>query len=247
MGHGTHDVALADLDDTLVDGQTVGGLISYLTERGGFDPPTASAWFAIYNGFLEGKVAYSQYVEDGINTYARGLAGQQVKQIDDLGLAYVMANQEMFFPYVHELLGMLAESPRRTQLIIVSGSPAATHFGRFLGTDCVHTTKLKIAGGVYTGEVERNAGSRSMKQQLAQRYRDRIVMALGDSDSDVVMATVDRHTAFVAVGAPHEKCALVASLSSSHETFLLDPRNPDTTSFADFVTRVLDDRQLVVG
>ena len=235
MASSAGPVALFDWDGTLHAGQTVVPWVNFLVDHRAFNASGAAELSRLFAEHDSGGIGYEDFVTKALFAYARGIRGQQVSHIEELGREFVKTELGGILPFVRPLMRRLKDDGITP--IIVSGSPVEVinAFAGELGIACVHATELVVDHGTYvagaTQGILRNTAIGATKQELAARYaQSPIVLAAGDSVADLPM--LDRAETRLVIGNPE-------LLPADSRTFHLVPATADLHPLWQFLNRRL--------
>ncbi len=183
--------AFFDVDETLISVKSMFRFLEFhLAQRG-----LPSAVYQRIRADLDELVAAGWTRQHTNKAYYRVYANQQVAQVVAHGRAWFAAELDGGALFIDDVLAELRRHVAAGDLVVlVSGSfpPCVEPIARHVGADLVVCTSPVIAGGVYTGEVDRpvigQAKADAARAVLAEhRIRAEDSYAYGDHASDLPM------------------------------------------------------------
>jgi HAD superfamily phosphoserine phosphatase-like hydrolase len=186
-------VALLDLDNTLVADWTIRPWLKALARRSGWRTEAKACAQDIevfMTQMATGEIDHDELVGLCERRYVELMAGRPVAEVEEAAEQFVASrhNKQREHDFVRPLVAWLKD--RCIAPIIVSGAPAelVRQYAAHLQISEYHGFSLVVENGLYTDKVLGNPGSTIEKARIVSqtiRRRRRVVLALGDSQSDM--------------------------------------------------------------
>ena len=194
-------VAIFDIDNTLLPRYSIIDFAEFLAKQGLFDQATWKEIEGAIKEYRDKKITYNQFADIIVALYARGIAGQEVAQIEELSNSFWEARLATLFPYVKEVFTVLKEVGAHT--IAISGStlesllPLIQH----LEFSQVFCTQVGKEEGHFVDRVDLNVASEVKKEEIVEGIAEHLsdeVHSVGFGDS-IADAAFLRHVLFAVV------------------------------------------------
>lgn len=189
-------VALFDLDNTVYNGFSVIGLIESEILHGFFSFTEVIDLVDNMQKYRSGKLDYETAMTNGLNQWAKGLAGKRYTDVLDHAKKYYTKHKKSFFPYVSKLIPKIKKTH---DIYFITGEP------QFVGESLLtifnvngfYSSVMEEKNGIFTGEVinalSNNNGKKKAVSELLKNYDTKGSIAFGDSEGDIAMLEMVEH------------------------------------------------------
>jgi HAD superfamily phosphoserine phosphatase-like hydrolase len=184
-------VALLDWDNTLQAGWSILPWLEYLATLSDQSIYAREAIEDLTNKYELKLIDHDELSRTCAAAYGELLTGMSVPDVADLANKYLNNHSPQDpFPFTDRLLSVLRA--HGIAPIIVSGAPKELVDGisTRLNIQEYYCLEIDSQGGMYTGSIKTNAGLREAKSAIVagiERSWRSVVLALGDSESDIPM------------------------------------------------------------
>ncbi len=197
------NVAILDVDKTLVEDFLMTSFAQYLSEGGLLSRQYMQSMKHEEMDFrrrsrgigemdIQERIsAYEAFIDRLVTTYGRGIEGKGEDNIDEKAKEYVRNGLDKKFPFTKRLIKTLKENSYRP--VLVSGSPS--HIVMALGSSLqipeqdIHATTFEVKRGFYTGFTERKVTLTDTKKGIVESvfkaYHPTRTVGFGDSLLDI--------------------------------------------------------------
>lgn len=191
--------AIFDVDKTILPGYSIIDFARFLTKNGLFKP---DQWYVMEQiiAIYKQNHDYNKFADQLVETYARGIAGQDVEDISQMSSKFWIERMTTIYPFIHPTMQELTRL--NAEKIAISGSQIESIFPllQFLQFNAAFTTQVSKSEGKYTGVVAINAASQSQKEKIVADIMATIptgalTYGYGDSIADIAfLALVTKPT-----------------------------------------------------
>lgn len=180
------NLALLDWDNCLRRGFTLYDWAFYLARHDQFDRSDAGRLRQLLQLYSKGEIGYEELSHIGPETYARGMSGTAVFDVQNLAARFV-AEDRAVFPFALPLVRTLIE--RDLETIVISGAPTELlqQYQQQFNWSRVYGIEISQENRRYSNSLLQNPATPSGKRELADTVsanRD-VAVGLGDSISDL--------------------------------------------------------------
>jgi phosphoserine phosphatase len=191
-------IVVADWDNTMREGFTMGDWTSFLAKRGNFPETLARSIETDMEGYSRKAISYEELAQRVTSKYAEGLLGESQEVISRAAHEFVDADQQLF-GFVRPLTDFLRACG--VPLVLISGCPREplVAYQQALGVSRIYALTLEVMNGVYTGKLHLNPTLGNEKSHIVEALvRDsEIILALGDSKADLPLLEAAPHTVII--------------------------------------------------
>lgn len=203
--------AIFDLDGTVVNGYISTEFIHHLFGKGLFDAAEYGLFKTTLQSIREDKVTYDQFIDDWANSWARGISGQKVTDIETSSKHFIADNNHLFYDEAKEITKCLKKYGFKTYILSVGMSELVNLSCDCLNVDAAISTKVEHVNGIYTGKLlttlhKINGKGLAIDNIIAKEESGNPYFAFGDSAGDTSM--LERATYPVATNPQPELCRI---------------------------------------
>lgn len=182
-------LALTDWDGTIRRGFTIQAWMRHLQSVGLLDKRALLDLESAFAAYSKGRLQHDNLALSSAKIYASSIAGISVETVESEAKVFIKYDSAEL---MHLSLQVIEElRKRRIKIFVISGAPDVIlrEYQRRLDFTCVMGLRLDHSAGRYTGHITENPGLATTKKQLVQQITleasNRIVLAMGNSDSDI--------------------------------------------------------------
>ncbi|HVZ12724.1 MAG TPA: HAD family phosphatase [Patescibacteria group bacterium] len=183
-------IAFFDIDRTAYKGFLLEPLATRSAESNLISADAFDGMKQIYGAYSKGELQYETAVERILATWARGLEGRTVEEVEKFTQNYLDNDGDNFYPYVGEIVEKIRDSH---DIYFVTGEPqfVARMTAERYGAQGFLATEFETVDGVFTGNINSALSHRHHKRDaieglIATRQYEGS-MAFGDSEGDIEM------------------------------------------------------------
>jgi phosphoserine phosphatase len=201
------NLAIFDINDTLVEGFLVKDFAEYCHMRGRFNAQSLEAIHVLDAAYKKGELSFTKSSTQILENYAQGVKGQKYDAIAGLAHDFVAEGRVSFFHYSKSLFNMV-NSYRWTLGFTKVPQEIVEALRLILPFDEILATRLETRSGIFTGRLEENLASEGAKEAALKGWlrgwKHGVEGSLGFGDSRHDIAFLDRVSLPVALNPkPH--------------------------------------------
>lgn len=179
-------VALFDLDKTIYNGYSlIDFMFEYIVPNNLTSKKNIEKAEKLVYEFTNQLISYNEAATQAVHLAAEILKDRTVTEVAEWQPAFF--KKEKLFPFCSELFELLKKHGFEIYLLSATVEPVVSHIARTLSVNSF-SSSLKIADGVYTGEVETLLNQKEkakIVKQLRIDSRNLFSLGYGDSSGDV--------------------------------------------------------------
>jgi HAD superfamily hydrolase (TIGR01490 family) len=163
-----HNLAIFDVDKTMFPGYSIIDFAGYLKNKNKFIADEWQVFLSVIDKYKKGNLGYNDFATLVVESYARGIAGQQSNEIETLSLDFWKTRMKTMYGYLIPLLKTLKSLD--TEVVVVSGSTEESMLPmlRELKIDKYYCTEIGIENGIFLSKVKHNIASHEGKLQIVK-------------------------------------------------------------------------------
>lgn len=184
------NLAIFDVDKTMFPGYSIIDFAEFLAKNELFKMEEWREFERLIGEYKKGSFGYNDFAVLIVDSYARGIVGQGVEEVNNLSNIFWQERITTIYGYVRPLLHDLFRE--NVEIIVVSGSTKESVWPMMdkLKIGKSYCTEIANDGGVYTDQVVVNVASHEGKSKVIKTILDDIggdvkTYGFGDSVADL--------------------------------------------------------------
>jgi phosphoserine phosphatase len=184
-----NSVALLDWDGTIRDGFTIMDWVGFLLRRKLVTLDILCRLKDAFSARAHGKISHDELAFRAAAIYADSLSGSHCECISKEAMQFIDQDRCKILPLSLEIIRYF--QAQKLQVVVVSGAPheVISCYRKLYGLSEIHGLQLETKSGIYTGNIVENpgisAGKREVVSEMLAAKTGSIVVAMGNSDSDM--------------------------------------------------------------
>jgi phosphoserine phosphatase len=183
-------VALVDWDGTIRKDFTIRSWARFLVNAGIASRQIIADLENLFALFSEGRISHDNLAKRSALIYAACLKNIAQEEINRYSTLFLKTDRKHLINTSLQLLSYLSQNG--VDIVIISGAPSdvLVKYKDVLPLNRIYGLELEMKDGFYTGRAKTNPGTSSTKKRIIKMLlepqgQNRVVLAMGNSSSDV--------------------------------------------------------------
>jgi len=167
-------VAIFDVDKTMFPGYSILDFALYLKGESRFNPGEWEEFQRLITEYKSGGLGYNEFAVLIVDSYARGLAGNNIEEINMMSQTFWNERVMSVYGYVVPLMQNLRDL--NVGIVVISGSPIESLLPMFRKFDIMHyyTTEIDTKNGKFLSKVKINTASHEGKLEIVRKIFEEV-------------------------------------------------------------------------
>lgn len=183
-------LAIFDVDKTMFPGYSIIDFAEFLAKNEYFKMEEWREFERLLSEYKKGSFGYNDFAVLIVDSYARGIGGQKVDDVNKLSKLFWQERIETIYGYVRPLFTDLSRV--NAEIIVVSGSTTESILPMLnnLRIERYFCTQIEVSEGVFLPNVSINAAAHEGKMEIVKRLGENMgqyeqIYGFGDSVADL--------------------------------------------------------------